>query len=184
MKNPFIWHHEVNRFPTRDELRAGAEVNDDGRITSEAISPLGVCLSAAIGLLGLILLILVITAGWKSFNRHQKVSDANNHVKIVKIKIKQARQQAEVVRANNHRVFEEGQQRIISAKALAESQRLIHATLTPLYVQLEAIKAQESIATSGKNNTVIYVPAGTNGTPIIAQDAKGAALTPGPQAGN
>jgi hypothetical protein len=39
-------------------------------------------------------------------------------------------------------------------------------------VQFEAIEAQKAIAASGKNNTVIYVPAGTNGTPVITQDGK------------
>lgn len=180
----FSWTKEVTRRPTADDIRYGGANRGDEQITVNALNPLGIALSAVAGLILTILVILAIGAVFKSYNRYQRTADANNRVKVTRIEIKNARQQAFVVRANNNKVFQQGQQRIIAAKALAESQRLIHATLTPLYVQLEAIKAQEQIATSGKNNTVIYVPAGTNGTPTIAQDAKGASLTAEPQAGN
>lgn len=126
-----------------------------------------------------ILAIIVILAlalgavsGCKEYNRYQKRADANNRVKVTAINIRNAKQQALVVEAQNERVRALGEQRIITARALAESQRLIHSTLTPLYVQFEAIEAQKAIATSGKNNTVIYVPAGTNGTPVITQNAQ------------
>jgi hypothetical protein len=137
-----------------------------------------------VGLLALLLsiaLLLAIVAGWKSFNRHQKLADANNRVKVTKIEIRNAQQQAKVVAAKDAIVQAQADQRFIKATGIKKAQDEIAKTLTPLYVQFEAIEAQKNIATSGKNNTVIYVPAGTNGTPIIAQDAKGAAPTPTPQ---
>lgn len=163
-------------FTNKKISRAGGEY--------EEVNSLGWTVIGLVATFLIIIALFGVFAAAKTYSRYQKTADANNRVKVTKVEIRNAAQRAEVVKANNRRIFQLGQQRIISAKALAESQRLIHATLTPLYVQLEAIHAQERIATSGTNNTVIYVPAGTNGTPIIAQDAKGTALTAGPQAGN
>lgn len=39
-----------------------------------------------------------------------------------------------------------------------------------IVIQHEAIQAQEAIANSGRNNTVIYVPSGPNGVPIQVTD--------------
>lgn len=131
-------------------------------------------------------LIVVVGTSWagfagcnvaKNWHRNQKLKDAVNQTRIVKQQIRTAQQQAEIVEAQNARVRALGQQRIITAQALAKAQALIHSTLTPLYVQFEAIEAQKAIATSGRNNTVIYVPSGTNGTPVLTsspQDLAGA----------
>jgi cell division protein YceG involved in septum cleavage len=120
------------------------------------------CLALFVGLI----------AGFKSFNRYQKRADANNNVKVTNINIRKAQQQARIVHAQNAAVTAKAQQRLIAAKGIKHAQDEIQSTLTPLYVQFEAIEAQKAIAASGKNNTVIYVPAGTNGTPVITQDGK------------
>jgi len=56
--------------------------------------------------------------------------------------------------------------RVEEAKGIAESQHIINATLTPNYLQHEAIKAQEKMAHS-QNHTTVYVPSGTNGIPLV-----------------
>lgn len=103
----------------------------------------------------------------KNYSRHQKFLDAKNHTKITQQGIKTAQQQAQIVAAQDGIVKAQADQRIIKARGLAKAQSIIHSTLTPLYVQLEAVEAQKAIATSGRNNTMIYVPSGTNGTPVL-----------------
>jgi regulator of protease activity HflC (stomatin/prohibitin superfamily) len=56
--------------------------------------------------------------------------------------------------------------KIEEAKGIAESQRIINATLTSKYLQHEAIQAQREMANS-PNHTTVYIPVGSNGIPII-----------------
>lgn len=56
--------------------------------------------------------------------------------------------------------------RIEEAKGIAEAQRIINSTLTPNYLQHEAIQAQLKMANS-PNHTTVYIPSGTNGIPLI-----------------
>lgn len=56
--------------------------------------------------------------------------------------------------------------KIEEAKGIAEAQKIINATLTENYLQHEAIQAQLKMASS-PNNTTVYIPAGTNGIPLI-----------------
>lgn len=111
-------------------------------------------------------------SGCKSYNRYQKRADANNNVKVTAINIRKAQQQAKIVAAQDATVRALADQRLIKARGIKRAQDEIQSTLTPLYVQFEAIEAQKAIATSGRNNTVIYVPSGTNGTPVITQKAQ------------
>lgn len=116
-----------------------------------------------VAILAAILIVVVLIAGFKSFHRYQVRADANNRVQVTAIQIRTAQQQVRVQQ-------QLANVRVAEADGIRRSQDKINQTLTPLYVQHEAIQAQERIATSGKNNTVIYVPAGTNGTPVITQD--------------
>ena len=51
---------------------------------------------------------------------------------------------------------------------LKRSQNEIQKTLTPLYVQFELVQALQEIATSGANDTVIYLPTNPqNGLPVV-----------------
>ena len=56
--------------------------------------------------------------------------------------------------------------RIEEAKGIAEAQRIINATLTPNYLQHEAIGAQLEMASS-PNHTTVYIPVGNNGLPLV-----------------
>jgi hypothetical protein len=61
---------------------------------------------------------------------------------------------------------QDAQVRIEEAKGIAESQKIINTTLTPLYLQHEAIKAQFEMSRS-QNHTTVYIPSGSNGIPLI-----------------
>ncbi len=56
--------------------------------------------------------------------------------------------------------------RIEEAKGIAEAQKIINSTLTPNYLQHEAINAQLKMASS-PNHTTVYIPSGPNGIPLI-----------------
>jgi regulator of protease activity HflC (stomatin/prohibitin superfamily) len=56
--------------------------------------------------------------------------------------------------------------RIIEAEGIAASQKIINSTLTPQYLQHEAIKAQMDMANS-PNHSTVYIPSGANGIPLI-----------------
>ncbi len=56
--------------------------------------------------------------------------------------------------------------RIEEARGIAEAQRIINATLTPNYLQHEAIGAQREMA-DAPNHTTVYIPVGTNGLPLV-----------------
>jgi hypothetical protein len=97
--------------------------------------------------------------GFKHYKRYQKVMDAQNEIYVNEMKIKQTEQ---LVQVENQKA----EVRIAEAKGIAESQRLINASLTDKYLQHEAIKAQENMANS-PNHTQIYIPVGQNGIPIV-----------------
>lgn len=112
-------------------------------------------------------------AGCKSWERGQARADANNKVQITHIEVRKQHEYAEIVEAQTKAVEAERHQRVVRAEGIEKAQRIIAKTLTPEYIQWEAIEAQKAIATSGNNNTVIYVPSGTNGVPTITQPATG-----------
>ncbi len=56
-------------------------------------------------------------------------------------------------------------------KGIAEAQKIINQTLTTNYLQHEAIKAQEKMASS-PNHTTVYIPVGPNGMPIVYMPKK------------
>jgi len=56
--------------------------------------------------------------------------------------------------------------RVEEAKGIAEAQRIINATLTPYYLQHEAIGAQLEMA-KAPNHTTVYIPVGANGLPLV-----------------
>jgi regulator of protease activity HflC (stomatin/prohibitin superfamily) len=61
--------------------------------------------------------------------------------------------------------------RIEEAKGIAEAQKIINATLTPNYLQHEAIQAQRKMADS-PNHTTVYIPVGQNGIPLVYSPKK------------
>lgn len=103
-------------------------------------------------------------AGCKEYGRYQKRADANNNVKVTNINIRKAEQAARIVHAQNAAVKAKAEQRIIEAEGIRKAQDLISKTLTPLYVQHEAIKAQEN----DRQGDRTYIPVGPQGVPIVA----------------
>lgn len=106
-------------------------------------------------------------AGCKSFNRYQKQADARNNVKVTNINIQKAEQEARIVHAQNAAVKARAEQRVIEAEGIRQAQDKISATLTPLYVQHEAIKAQEN----DRQGDRTYIPVGPQGVPLVANVA-------------
>lgn len=102
----------------------------------------------------------------KNWHRGQKLNDARNKVKLTHIGIQNAQQQARIVRAQNAIVQAQADQRVISAIGIRKAQDHISATLTPMYVQWEAIQAQLKLAGS-PNSTFVYIPSGANGVPVV-----------------
>lgn len=103
-------------------------------------------------------------SGCKSYNRYQKRADANNEVTVQNTLNKVTLAHAENLR--------------IEAGGIRDSQNKIQDGLTPLYIQWKAVEAQLAMAKS-QNHTIIYVPAGTNGTPIITENGRNDPTTGG-----
>lgn len=114
-----------------------------------------------VGVVVLITLWIGVWSVYKATSRYQKRADAGNQVKVSAIQI---RNQA---------------QRVLIAKQKAEikhqtaiGQRLaneeIARRLTPLFVQYEMIEALKAISIGGRNNSVVYIPAGANGVPLVS----------------
>lgn len=94
-------------------------------------------------------------------NRHQAVYDAQNQTTINGIRISQQEQLVKVAQ-------QQAEIRYQNAVGVRKAQDEISSTLTPLYVQFEMIDALKAVATSGQNNTVVYIPTGDSGIPIIS----------------
>lgn len=77
-----------------------------------------------------------------------------------------AEQEAEQMKFILDKERKEAERRIIEAEGIAKSQEIINKTLTKEYLQHEAIQSQMKMANS-PNNTVIYIPVGTNGIPLV-----------------
>lgn len=110
--------------------------------------------------------------GFKAFNRTQRVADAenrvttsqieaNNQVEINRIRISQQEQRVKIAE-------QEAEVRLREARGVRAAQDEISGTLTPLYVQRELVEAMRDIGKSGKNNTIIYIPVGPDGLPLVA----------------
>lgn len=108
-----------------------------------------------------IVLILGIFSASKTVSRYQARADANNRVKVSAIEIRNQEQRIQVARQRAEIRHED-------ARGVREAQDEIAATLTPLYVQFEMVEALKAIAQSGQNNTVVYIPSGANGIPLVS----------------
>lgn len=119
-------------------------------------------IAAAAGIFLLVIgLILISYIGFKTVGRAQHRADAANRVKVSSIEIRNQEQRIQVAK-------QKAEIRLQDAIGVREAQDEIAKTLTPLYVQFEMVDAMKQIATSGKNNTVVYIPAGANGIPLVA----------------
>lgn len=127
---------------------------------------LKITICSIVALVLAIILIVGGAAGCKSYDRYQKRADATNNQKVArtttKTRIFVAKQEAIRVAARDGVVKALADQRVIEAQGIRKSQDLIAATLTPLYVQHEAIKSQLSSPA-----TKIYIPVGPQGIPLV-----------------
>lgn len=122
---------------------------------------LGRVITAIAGLFLIVALLVGAASGCKSWTRYQKRADANNAVRVSAIQIRNQAQRVQI--AKQH-----AQIRFQNAIGVREAQDEIAKTLTPLYVQFEMVEALKSIAASGKNNSVVFIPAGANGIPLVS----------------
>jgi hypothetical protein len=117
--------------------------------------------TALVGILLIVFLAVGGAFGCKAYSRYQKRADANNQVKVTAIQIRNQEQRVKI--AKQH-----AQIRFQNAIGIREAQDEIARTLTPLYVQFEMVQALQAIASSGKNNSIVYIPAGANGIPLVS----------------
>jgi hypothetical protein len=123
--------------------------------------------SAAI--LGVVLLVGVgigLSAVGKAYTRAEQRADAENRVRLTHIEISRAKQQALISRAQIQATEADAEKRVAEAVGIRRAQNEISRTLTGHYLEHEAIQAQKAVATSGRNNTLIYIPSGSNGVPL------------------
>lgn len=95
------------------------------------------------------------------YNRYQARANAHNKVQVTAIEIQNQAQQVQVAR-------QQAQIRLQEAIGLRKAQDEVRKTLTPLYVEFELVQALQAIATSGSNDTVIYLPTDPkSGLPVV-----------------
>lgn len=95
----------------------------------------------------------------KGFSRSQRLADERNQTQVNDIQIAQTAQLVKVQQ-------QKAQIQVEQAKGIAEAQDIIKSTLTPAYLQYEAIEAQKSEVNSN-NHTIIYIPSSSNGVPLV-----------------
>jgi hypothetical protein len=116
---------------------------------------------ALVGLFVIVAMFFGFVAISKAFSRYQARADAQNQVKVSAIQIQNQAQRVQI--AKQH-----AQIRYQNSVGIREAQDEIAKTLTPLYVQFEMVEALKAIATSGSNNSVVYIPSGANGIPLVS----------------
>jgi hypothetical protein len=117
-------------------------------------------LAVVAGTLVLLALLLVTILSIRAVGRYNAERAASTRVKVAEREV--SRQQALVL-------VEQEKAKVRAAEALGirSAQDEINATLTPLYVQHEYVQAILEIARSGSNSSVIYIPVGPDGIPIV-----------------
>lgn len=97
----------------------------------------------------------------KSIGRSQDRADATNRVKISTIEIQNQTQRVLIAK-------QQAEIRLQDAIGVRGAQDEIAKTLTPLYVQYEMTQVLLKVAESGHNNSVVYLPSGANGIPLVS----------------
>lgn len=152
----------------------------------ETIKPGDIAKYIITGLLAIVLVVALLfggVTGCKSFSRYQDRSDreqsrsqalkdANNQVRLSEIEISNQGQRIEIA-------IQKAEIRKQDAIGVREAQDEISKTLTPLYVQFEMVEALKDIAKSGSNSSVIYIPSGANGIPLISDTSANSVGLPG-----
>jgi hypothetical protein len=120
-----------------------------------------------IGLAGLTGTGIALSAASQAYSRAEARANAENQVALTRIGIRRANQQTLVTRAQIGATQADAQERYQEAVGIRRAQDVISSTLTSQYLQYEAIQAQRAVATSGRNNTLVYLPSGTSGVPLV-----------------
>lgn len=100
--------------------------------------------------------------GCREYNRWQKREDAQNQVRVTRIEIQKAEEEAKVNKAQIKATEAEAEKRVAESVGIKEAQVEINRTLTPLYVQHEYVQAIEK----GHVETT-FIPVGQNGIPFV-----------------
>jgi hypothetical protein len=122
------------------------------------------------GLLGLSFLtgsLVGLSAGVQAYSRAEQRANAENLVQLTHIQIRRAEQQSSVARAGIAAAKADAAKQYEEALGVRRAQDVVTRGLTPHYLQYEAIQAQKAVATSGRNNTIIYLPSGSGGVPLV-----------------
>ncbi|MBN2040030.1 MAG: prohibitin family protein [Spirochaetes bacterium] len=90
----------------------------------------------------------------------------------VQMKIK-SQQEAEAAEYRKQRAMKEAEIKVEEAKGIAQAQQIINRTLTPYYLQHEAIEAYKELVNS-QNTTFVIMPTSPNATgmPLILNSGK------------
>jgi hypothetical protein len=108
-----------------------------------------------------------LSAAVQAYHRAEQRANAENLVRLTHIEIRRAEQQALVARAGVATAQANAESQYQQAIGVRRAQGVIAGGLTPQYLQYEAIQAQKAVATSGRNNTLIYLPSGSGGVPLV-----------------
>lgn len=146
------------------------EVREDAKTAGLVAGIATLCLALLLGV------IMGSMWGFKSFNRTQRVADAknkvttsridaNNQVELNRIQIAQQEQRVKIAE-------QEAEVRLREARGVRAAQDEIAKTLTGPYIQYEMTKVLADIAKSGSNSSVIYIPVGPDGLPVVADATK------------
>lgn len=131
-----------------------------------------VAIAVFIGIIILVGLIFGFVGFGQGFGRYQDIQNANNEAQVARIQANNEKYVNELrIAAQAQKVqiaVQDAAIRKQNALGIRAAQDEIAKTLTPLYVQFEMTEALKEIAESGKNNTVIYIPTGANGLPMVA----------------
>jgi hypothetical protein len=157
-----------NELPTPSTV---TRTNDQPASKSGQKSNVGKIVAWSVGiLLGVVVLTgtgIGLSAGVQAYKRAEQRANAENLVRVTRIEIGQAQQQALVARAQVAAAKADAEKQYQEAIGVRRAQDVIARGLTPQYLQYEAIQAQKAVATSGRNNTLIYLPSGSGGVPLV-----------------
>ncbi len=127
--------------------------------------------AAGIGsfLIVVIVLLMLLVPGYSRYQnradnnqkRQQALLFAKNRVQVSNIEIRNQAQRVKIAQ-------QQADIRVQEAIGLKRAQDEIRKTLTPLYVQFELVQALQKVASSGRNDTVIYLPTNpSTGLPVV-----------------
>ena len=153
-----------------DGVSPGASAEPGGGEQRSAPIAVRLVLWGSGAVLALVVVVAVgvgISAAVKAYGRAEERADARNRVALTHIAIMRAQQQARITRAQIQATEADAQKRLAQAVGIRRAQDEIASSLTGHYLQYEAIQAQKAVASSGRNNTLIYVPSGSNGVPLF-----------------